>query len=158
MRGSGGLFLKSPETFWANFWTIPSLASQRRGSKPSNFAILLVFVILKTCKKISFSKQADCSLTTSFLDPKSSRDFRETGPWRDNSSKTIFFVLCPPQAAWRGYLVRADLEMDALAALRIQSCWRMYLARRDYLVVRDRIILLQSHIKGYLERKRFVWR
>lgn len=60
------------------------------------------------------------------------------------------------QAAWRGYLVRADLEMDALAALRIQSCWRMYLARRDYLVLRDRIILLQSHVKGYLERKRHV--
>ena len=80
-----------------------------------------------------------------------------TQSWRENSDETFFFVFCPPQAAWRGYLVRADLEMDALAALRIQSCWRMYLARRDYLVLRDRIILLQSHVKGYLERKRFVW-
>ena len=26
--------------------------------------------------------QADCSLTTGFSGPKSSRDFRETGPWR----------------------------------------------------------------------------
>ena len=29
--------------------TIPFISSQRRGSKPSNFAILLVFLILKTC-------------------------------------------------------------------------------------------------------------
>ena len=32
-------------------------------------------------EKISFSKRADCSLTTSFSSPKSSRDVRETGPW-----------------------------------------------------------------------------
>ena len=29
--------------------TIPSISSQRRGSKPSNFAILLVFLTLKAC-------------------------------------------------------------------------------------------------------------
>ena len=56
------------------------ISSQRRGSKSSNFSILLVFLILKTCKKISFSKQADCSLTTSVSGPKSSREFRETDP------------------------------------------------------------------------------
>ena len=39
------------------------------------------FLMLKTCKKISFSKQADCSLITSFSGPKRSGDFRETGPW-----------------------------------------------------------------------------
>ena len=61
--------------------TIPFISSQRRGSRPSNFAIVLVFLISETCKKISFSKQADCSLTTSFSGPKSSGDFRETGPW-----------------------------------------------------------------------------
>ena len=37
------------------------ISSQRRGSKSSNFSICFVFLILKTCKKISFSKQADCS-------------------------------------------------------------------------------------------------
>ena len=42
---------------------------------------LLIFLILKACKKISFSKRADCSLTTSFSGPKSSQDVRETGPW-----------------------------------------------------------------------------
>ena len=80
-RGTWGLFLKSPETFGVSFGCHYSLiSSQRRGSKPSNFAVLLIFLTLKTCKKIIFSKQADCSLTTSFSGPKSSRDFRETGP------------------------------------------------------------------------------
>ena len=79
--GSEGRFSKVPKLFGSiSGATIPFISSQRRGSKPSNFAILLVFLILKTCKKISFSKQADCSLTTSFSGPKSSRDFRETGP------------------------------------------------------------------------------
>ena len=54
--------------------TIPIISSQRRGSNPSNFAVLLVL-------SYSFSKQVDCSLTASFSGPKSSRDFRETGPW-----------------------------------------------------------------------------
>ena len=80
--GSGACFLKVPKLFGPiSGATIPFTSSQRQGSKPSNFAILLVFLILKTCKKISFSKQADCSLTTSFSGPKSSRDFRETGSW-----------------------------------------------------------------------------
>ena len=60
--------------------TIPVLSSQRRAPRPSNFVIFLVFLTSKTCQKISFSKQADCSLTTGFSVPKSSRDFRETGP------------------------------------------------------------------------------
>ena len=78
---SGACFSKVPKLFGSlSGATIPFISSQRRGSKPSNFAILLIFLVLKTCKKISFSKQADCSLTTSFSGPKSSRDFRETGP------------------------------------------------------------------------------
>ena len=60
--------------------TIPVISSQRQGSKPSNFAVLLVFLTLKACLKISYSKQADCGLTTGFSGPKSSRDFRGTGP------------------------------------------------------------------------------
>ena len=35
-------------------YRIPFISSQRRGSKPSNFAILLVFLTLKTCSKINF--------------------------------------------------------------------------------------------------------
>ena len=81
-QAPGARFSKVPKLFGSiSGATIPFISSQRRGSKPSNFAILLVFLTLKTCKKISFSKQADCSLTTSFSGPKSSRDFRETGPW-----------------------------------------------------------------------------
>ena len=59
---------------------IALLSSQRLGPRPSKFAALLVFLIFKTSKKISFSKQADCSLTTVFLGPKSFRDFREKSP------------------------------------------------------------------------------
>ena len=60
------------------------------------------------------------------------------------------------QAAWRGYLARSNLELQAFAVLRIQSSWRTFIARRDYLSVRDRIILLQSHARGYLARIRYV--
>ena len=75
------LFSKVPQLFGPILGaTIAFITSQRQGFKPSNFAILLVFLLLKTCKKISFSKQADCSLTTNFSGLKSSRDFPETGP------------------------------------------------------------------------------
>ena len=75
----GACFTKAPKLFGPiSGATIPFISSQRRGSKPSNFAILLVFLKLKTCSNISFSKQADCSLKTGFLGPKNARDFRET--------------------------------------------------------------------------------
>ena len=79
--GPGACFSKVPKIFGPiSGTTISFISSQRRGSKPSNYAILLIFHILKACRKISFSKQADCSLTTSFSGPKSVRDVRETGP------------------------------------------------------------------------------
>ena len=74
-------FSKVSKLFWpVSGATIPLTFSQRSGSKPSNFAILLVFL---ACSKRSaqFSKQADCSLTTGFPGPKRSWDFRETGIW-----------------------------------------------------------------------------
>ena len=77
----GDCFSKVLKLFGPNSGaTIPFISSQRRGSKPPNFAILLVFLTLRTCQKIGFSKQADCSLTTGFSGPKSSPNFRETGP------------------------------------------------------------------------------
>ena len=80
-QGPGACLSKVPKLFGPlSGATIAFISSQRRGSKPSNF----VFLVLKTCKKISFSKQADCSLTTSLSGPKSSRDFRETDPWGTN--------------------------------------------------------------------------
>ena len=80
---SGACFSKVPKLFGPISGATTSFISwQCRGSKPSNFAILLGFLISKTCKKIRFSKQAaNCSLTTSFSGSKSSRDVRETGPW-----------------------------------------------------------------------------
>ena len=46
-----GLFLKSLET--SGLFRVPQFpfyqSLQRRGSKPSNFSILLVFLTLKTC-------------------------------------------------------------------------------------------------------------
>ena len=84
---SGACFSKVPKLFGTiSGATIAFIPSQRRGSKHSNFAVLLIFLILKTCKKISFSKQADCSLTTSFSGPKISRNFRETGPCTERFS------------------------------------------------------------------------
>ena len=74
-----GPSLESHETFRSILGVIiPS--SQRRGSKPSNYAILLSFLTLKTCKKISFLKKADLSLTTGFSGPKRPLNVREAGP------------------------------------------------------------------------------
>ena len=63
--GPGVCFSEVPKLFRAYFGCHNS--RYIRGSKPSNFAILLVFLTLKTCSKISFSKQADCSLTDKWL-------------------------------------------------------------------------------------------
>ena len=72
----GACFSKVPKLFGPiSEATNPFISSQRRGSKPWTVAILLVFLTLKICSKISFSRQADGSLTTGFPDPKSSRDF-----------------------------------------------------------------------------------
>ena len=46
----GACFSKIPKLFGPiSGATIPFISSQRRGSKPSNFAILLAFLTLKTC-------------------------------------------------------------------------------------------------------------
>jgi len=73
---------------------IPFTSSQRQGFKPLNLAILLAFLTLKTCSKISFSKQADCSSTTGFPGPKSALDFRQTEP-RSEGKKNPFVHRSP---------------------------------------------------------------
>ena len=66
-RAPGACFSKVPKLFGSlSGATIPVISLQRQGSKPSNFAVLLVFLTLKACLKISYSKQADCGLTTGF--------------------------------------------------------------------------------------------
>ena len=56
--------------------TILFILSQRRGPKPSNFKVLLIFLTLKTWLKVSFSEQTDCSLTTGAHFSKVPRTFR----------------------------------------------------------------------------------
>ena len=74
-------FTKVPKLFGPiSGATIPFISSQRRDSKSSNFAILLVFLELKTCSINSFSKQADCSLKTGFLGPKMLGTFEKQAP------------------------------------------------------------------------------
>ena len=81
---SEACFSKVPKLFGPiSGATTALISSQCRGSKPSNFAILLAFLTSKTCKRISYSKQADCSLTTSFSGPKRSRDFEKRAPGQD---------------------------------------------------------------------------
>ena len=59
LLGPEACFSKVPNLFEPiSGATIPFTSSQRRGSKLSNFAILLVFLTLKTREKISFSKEA----------------------------------------------------------------------------------------------------
>ena len=72
--------------------TIPFISSERRGAKPSNFAVLLVFRTLKACSKISFSKQVDCSLTVqlAFLARKVLGFFEKQAPDCKPQTKAAF--------------------------------------------------------------------
>ena len=64
----GVCLLKFPKTAEpTSAGTVLFMSSQHRSPKPSNFTVLLVFVTLKTCLKISFPEQADYSLTTCSL-------------------------------------------------------------------------------------------
>ena len=73
-----GRCLKSPKTFWAYFGCHNSLYIF---ATPRFWAMKLRNHLgFSHMLKITFSRKADCSLTTSLLGPKSSPDFRETGP------------------------------------------------------------------------------
>ena len=48
--------------------------------KSSNYTVIFLFVIFKTCLKIGFPKRAVGSFRNGFSGPKSYRDFRERGP------------------------------------------------------------------------------
>ena len=118
LNGPGACFSKVPKLFGPILGTtIPFISSQRRSSKPSNFAILLIFLILKACKKISFSKRADCSLTTSFSGPKSSRDVRETGP---RGPENFFWV----HFEWNNSL--CIFRTEASQGTKLYSCFHFY--------------------------------
>ena len=61
--------------------TIPSVSHERRGFMSTNFTVSLLFVTLKICAKIGFPEQVVGRFTNGTSGPKSSPDFRETGPW-----------------------------------------------------------------------------
>ena len=79
---SGACFSKVPKLFGSisGATIFPLYLRNAEVLSHQTFAIPLDFRALKTCSKISFSKQVDCSLTLGFSSPKSSRDFRGTGP------------------------------------------------------------------------------
>ena len=52
---------------------------KRKRSKTRNFAVILIFLPFTSCGKTSFTEQAGRSFTEGFSDPKTFRDFRETG-------------------------------------------------------------------------------
>ena len=59
-----------------------NMSSQRRGSKPSNFAILLVFSKTKNVKRSAFQNERIVVSQLAFRrGPKRFRGFRETRPW-----------------------------------------------------------------------------
>ena len=64
----------------------------------------------------SFSKQADCSLTTSFSGPKSSRDFRETGPRPQSENSGGLEFGLRPQAETSG----KPFEIRCVATLPVK--------------------------------------
>ena len=59
---------------------IRAISYEQRDFKKSNFTIILLFVIFKTCQKKSLSKQANDSFVLGLSGKKSSRKVRETGP------------------------------------------------------------------------------
>jgi len=58
------------------------------------------------------------------------------------------------QSVWRGLVVRRELDRQHTAATRIQARWRCYYMRTQYLVQRSAVLVLQWHVKAWLERKR----
>jgi len=56
------------------------VSSKRRRFEARNFAVILIFTPFTTYEKTSFTEQAGRSFTNDFSGPKSSPDFRETGP------------------------------------------------------------------------------
>ena len=100
---SGACFSKVPKLFGCiSGDIIVFVSSKRRRLEARNFAGIFYFYSLYNIWKTSFTEQAGRSFTNDFSGPKSSRDFRETGPrhglWLDDeaiddSTQTIELTL-----------------------------------------------------------------
>ena len=77
----GACFSKVPKLFGRISGVILFLSSKRRRIEARNFAVILIFIPFPTYEKTSFTEKAGRSFTNGFSGPKSTRDFRETGPW-----------------------------------------------------------------------------
>ena len=78
---AGACFSKVPKLFGRiSGDIILSVSSKRRRLEARNFAVILIFIPFITYEKIRFTEKAGRSFTNGFSGPKSSRDFRETGP------------------------------------------------------------------------------
>ena len=78
----GACFSKVPKLFGRiSGDIILFVSSKRRRLEARNFAVILIFIPFTTYEKTSFTEKAGRSFTNGFSGPKSSRDFRETGPW-----------------------------------------------------------------------------
>eukprot|EP00744_Colponema_vietnamica_P000651 GILI01001143.1.p1 GENE.GILI01001143.1~~GILI01001143.1.p1 ORF type:complete len:753 (+),score=218.18 GILI01001143.1:205-2463(+) len=58
-----------------------------------------------------------------------------------------------PEKRWTAHHVLAFAQYDF--AVDLQRCWRGYSARKDYQRVRRALIMVQSHIKGLLQKLRY---
>ena len=77
----GACFSKVPKLFGRiSADIILFVSSKRRRLEARNFAVILIFIPFTTYEKTSFTEKAGRSFTNGFSGPKSSRDFRETGP------------------------------------------------------------------------------
>ena len=77
----GACFSKVPKPFGRiSGDIILFVSSKRRRLEPRNFAVIFIYIPFTTYEKTSFTEQAGRSFTNGFSGPKSSRDFRETGP------------------------------------------------------------------------------
>ena len=80
-QAPGAFFSKVPKLFGRiSGDIILFVSSKRRRLEARNFAVILIFIPFTTYEKTSFTEKAGGSFTNGFSGPKSSRDFRETGP------------------------------------------------------------------------------
>ena len=84
-QAPGACFSKVPKLFGRiSGDIILFVSSKRRRLEARNFAVIFFFIPFTTCENISFTEWAGRNFTNGFSGPKSSRDFRETGPWSGN--------------------------------------------------------------------------
>ena len=126
-------YVLGPVSWKSRNFSFLFMSSKYRGSKPSIFVTLLLFLTLKTCQKISFSKQTDRNLTTGFSGPKSSKGLLRKRP-------RASIIAMPPSASLltKGKVKKFCLPMNTcqprkriLKALHVKGWWRWKIATQN---------------------------